>query len=121
MDYKGGEGTALETIALLETRLQRLEFYTTGSSGPGESIEGGSPQEKQENVQARLQRIEAGLQQLAAQSQVVRDILNLRKMFIRSISASEAYILQTAATLSYFPPRLQKTTSRLSPVRNSWP
>jgi len=79
MGTQGRDETALETIALLETRLQRLDFYTTGSDGPCKPTEELASQEKQENVQSRLQRIETGLQQLAAQSQAVRDILKLCK------------------------------------------
>lgn len=86
MGSKGGDATALETIALLETRLQRLEFYTTGSDGPQDSTEELSSQEKQENIQSRLRRVETGLQQLAAQSQVVRDILKLCKTITHPIS-----------------------------------
>ena len=97
MATKGGDATALETIALLEIRLQRLEFYTTGSDGIQESSEGVPAQEKQDNVQARLQRIEAGLQQLAAQSHVVRDILKLCKVFFLPVSVQDTHYLQTAA------------------------
>jgi len=83
MDTEGVDATASKTIALLETRLRRLEFYTTGTDGsqePTEDLPSQETETKQENVQARLQRIEAGLQQLAAHSQVVRDILKLCKI-----------------------------------------
>lgn len=119
MGTKGGDA-ALETIALLETRLQRLEFYTTGSDGSQRSTDELSSQEKQENIPSRLQRIETGLQQLAAQSQVVRDILRLCKTTVYAISVSRAYIDQTAVTPRSSLQSLQRMTMPVSPARSNW-
>jgi hypothetical protein len=82
MADSGGEKTAAETIALLEIRLQRLEFYVTGSVDVEHSNPPPSGEKKQEDIYQRLQRIEVFLQKLAIQSKAARDALKICKVIL---------------------------------------
>ena len=79
MSESSGIGTASDTISLLETRLQRIEFFVNGQDGFQTPVRELSSEAKHENIQPRLQRIEVALQKLAAQSRVIETILNLRR------------------------------------------
>ena len=68
---------AMETIDLLETRLQRIEFYVTGAPSPQDLTQDPSTRKNQKPVHLRLQRIEDQLQRIAFSSQVVREVLEL--------------------------------------------
>ena len=77
MATKGGDKIAIETIGLLESRLQRLAFYITGASEQDSLDEKHFADAKAESIQARLQQAEDRLQRLASTSQVVEEILSL--------------------------------------------
>ena len=79
MSGNGGVENASETISLLETRLQRIEYYVNGQDGLPNPVRKPSSQTKYEIIQTRLQRIEVALQKLASQSRVIEAILNLRR------------------------------------------
>ena len=64
------DGTALETIDLLESRLRRLEYVI----GQGNSLE-----EDKLSAAKRLDHLEHTLHQLASKSSVVQELLRLCK------------------------------------------
>ncbi|MCJ1287305.1 hypothetical protein MMC26_006653 [Xylographa opegraphella] len=77
MAVVGGNRVAVETIELLESRLQRLAFYTSGTIELESQDVNQSPDAKAESIQTRLQLAEDRLQRLASNSQVVEEILSL--------------------------------------------
>ena len=76
MDKTDEESIALETIELLEARLQRVEFFVKGTDDH-QGFEQIAIQGKEHSIQRRLQRLEQSLQKLASKSRVVRDTLDL--------------------------------------------
>ena len=79
MNENGDLETASETLSLLETRLQRVEFLVNGQNGFQAPTGELSSHAKHEAIQPRLQGIEVALQKLAAQSRIVQAILYLRR------------------------------------------
>ncbi|MCJ1433489.1 hypothetical protein MMC27_002851 [Xylographa pallens] len=77
MATEGGDKIAVETLGLLESRLQRLAFYITGANELDSLDEKHFADAKAESIQARLQQAEDRLQRLASTSQVVEEILSL--------------------------------------------
>ena len=69
--------TAWETIDLLQYRLQRLEFYLTGSDNGQEQLQKADNQGRGQGVLARLAKAENDLAQLASKSRLVHELLTL--------------------------------------------
>ena len=72
------DGTALETIDLLESRLQRIHFLLTGRSCADADVSSLARVESDNHVTAHLRELEDALLNLSATSHVAYDILNLR-------------------------------------------
>ena len=70
---------ALETLDALESRIERVGWYLSGSDEVEESLQQVAAQGRDQTVQARLARLENKLGQLSSKSQVVRDLLKLRQ------------------------------------------
>lgn len=72
------ENLVLETINLLEPRLERVCFLLTGRGleefDKPESVRGGS---SEDHVSSRLKNLDAALVKLSATSRVARDLLRL--------------------------------------------
>ena len=77
MAADGEDKVAIETIDLLESRLQRLAFYTIGTSELAQLDENHLVDAEAESIPARLQQAEDTLRRLASQSPVVTEILSL--------------------------------------------
>ena len=75
MDHDQDE-TALETIELLESRLQRVQFLLTGRTYPDSDVVGVAVG-NYECIPARLKSLENALLDLAATSRVAHDALSL--------------------------------------------
>lgn len=71
--------TALETLDALESRIQRVGWYLSGSDEVEESLQQVAAQGRDQIVQARLARLEHKLGQLSSKSQVVHDLLKFRQ------------------------------------------
>lgn len=69
--------TALETIELLESRLQRVQFLLTGRAFTDADVLGITGAGEDECIPARLKRLEKALTDLAATSRVAHDALSL--------------------------------------------
>lgn len=76
------DNTALETIALLEARLKRIEYAVCGHVDSA-TISG------DENASKRLADLEHSLHQIASKSRVIQELLKLR-MSLSSCSDSKA-------------------------------
>lgn len=83
--------TALATLDSLQARLQRVEWYLSGSDEAEDILRGVTAQGPDHSVQARLARLENGLRKLSLKSPVVRDLLKLRRylFFGSKFSANE--------------------------------
>jgi hypothetical protein len=68
------DGTALETIELLEARLKRIEYAVCGHANEATIS-------SSENATKRLANLEHSLHQLASKSRVIQDLLRLREYF----------------------------------------
>jgi hypothetical protein len=68
---------ALETLDALESRLQRVEWFLSGSDEAEESLHQVVARGRDQTVQGRLAGLESNLGKLSLNSQVVRDILVL--------------------------------------------
>ena len=69
----------LETIELLQYRLQRIEFLLTGSDDGQEQLHEVAARGRDHGVLARLAKVESDLTRLASKSTLVHDLLSLRK------------------------------------------
>jgi hypothetical protein len=67
--------TAVETIDLLEARLQRIEYAVCYP------IDEASLSSNKESATIRLQKLEHSLHQLASKSRVIQDLLRLRGFY----------------------------------------
>ena len=63
---------AIQSLKLLEWRLQRLEFFLTDVA-----LEDGK---KQASISTRVRRLEDAMQKLASDSPIAHDALSLRKV-----------------------------------------
>ena len=72
-----GNKTALDTIELLQYRLQRVEHYLTGSDDCQEQLQKVAAQGRDHGVIARLAQVEDKLSRLAAKLPFVHDLLSL--------------------------------------------
>ena len=70
--------TALATLNSLEARLQKVQWYLSGSDEVEDTLQGVIAQGQDYTVQARLARLENNLGKLSSRSSVVRDLLKLR-------------------------------------------
>ena len=70
--------TALATLDSLEARLQKVQWYLSGSDEVEDILRGVTAQGQGYTVQARLDRLENDLGKLSSASPVVRDLLKLR-------------------------------------------
>lgn len=70
--------TALATLDSLEARLQKVQWYLSGSNEMEDTLQGVVAQGQDYTVQARLARLENNLGKLSSRSPVVRDLLKLR-------------------------------------------
>lgn len=70
--------TALTTLDSLEARIQKVQWYLSGSDEVEDTLQGVTAQGQDYTVQARLLRLENELGKLSARSPVVRDLLKLR-------------------------------------------
>ena len=69
--------TALETLDALESRIQRVEWYLSGSDEVEDALQEVSAQGRDQTVQSRLARLENNLGKLSSSSQVVSGLLRL--------------------------------------------
>ena len=67
-----------QPLAALEFRLRRLEHYLTGDSIRPASGAPQTPKDKAQSIQARLERLERGVDELATRSVPVKELLYLR-------------------------------------------
>lgn len=74
---KAQDETALETIELLESRLQRVQFLLTGRAFADADVLGIAGAEDEDCIPARLERLEKALMDISATSRVAHDALNL--------------------------------------------
>ena len=70
----------IDTLSLLEWRLQRLEFVLNGDVQTNETEKQQAPSSST-SVMARVKKVEHSLQQLSLKSGVISDLIKLRKMF----------------------------------------
>lgn len=70
--------TALATLDSLEARLQKVQWYLSGSDEVEDTLQGVIVQGQDYTVQARLARLENNLSKLSSRSSVVQDLLKLR-------------------------------------------
>ena len=85
--------TALATLDSLQARLQRVQWFLSGSDEAEDVLRGVAAQGQDHTVQARLAQLENGLRKLSSKSPVVRDLLKLRwyLFFNCEFSANEEY------------------------------
>lgn len=71
--------TALATLQSLEARLQKVQWYLSGSGSDEveDTLRGVRAQGQDHTVQARLARLKNNLGKLCTRSPVVRDLLKL--------------------------------------------
>jgi hypothetical protein len=75
------DAVALQTLALLQQRLQRLEFLFTGKSNHQDDKDESDDEERDENdapVVQRVQKLQHGLNKLAAKFPHIANILRIR-------------------------------------------
>ena len=70
--------TALLTLESLEVRLQKVQWYLSGSDEADDILRGVISQGRDHTIQARLARLEDNLSKLCSRSPVVRNLLKLR-------------------------------------------
>lgn len=70
--------TALATLISLEARLQKVQWYLSGSDEAEDTLQGVVAQGQDGTLQARLAGLENELGKLSSRSPVVRDLLRLR-------------------------------------------
>lgn len=75
---KPPDNSALATLVSLEDRLQRLEWYLSGSDEVQDTLQRVAEQGRDRTVQARLAGLESSLERLSAQSPTVNTLLQLR-------------------------------------------
>ncbi len=69
--------TALATLDSLEARLQKIQWYLSGSDEAEDTLQKVTAQGQDYTVQARLARLEHDLGRLSSNSPVVADLLRL--------------------------------------------
>lgn len=69
--------TTLETIDLLQYRLQRIEYYLTGSEDSQEPLKKLAAQGREHGVLAQLAKVEHDLARLSSKSPLVHQLLSL--------------------------------------------
>ena len=79
---ENGTKTALLTLASLEARLQKVQWYLSGSDEADDILRGVISQGRDHTIQARLARLESNLSKLCSRSPVVRDLLKLRSYLL---------------------------------------
>lgn len=79
---KAQDETALETIELLESRLQRVQFLLTGRAFADADVLGIAGAEDEDCIPARLERLEKALMDISATSRVAHDALNLCQLLL---------------------------------------
>lgn len=70
--------TALATLDSLEARLQKVQWYLSGTDHVEDVLQKVIAQGQDYTVQVRLARLKNNLGKLSSRSPVVRDLLNLR-------------------------------------------
>lgn len=97
---------AMDTIDLLEARLERiilllsgmeppegeveLRKYVVAREGEGEGMKKGNNNLKEENVRARLVRLEKGLEKVIGGNRVLKELMGVcMKLFFRSFIKNE--------------------------------
>ena len=69
--------TASETIDLLQYRLQRIEYYLTGSDDGEDQLQKLAAQGREHGVLAQLAKVEHNLARLSSKSPLVHQLLSL--------------------------------------------
>ncbi|KAL2050482.1 hypothetical protein ABVK25_009316 [Lepraria finkii] len=116
--------TALETLDALESRIQRVGWYLSGSDVVEESLQQVAAQGRDQIVQARLARLENKLGQLSSKSQVVHDLLKFHTRHPdlfqptasdvpTTLSTSELLAIISSCATSY-----PTTASRLNAIKD---
>lgn len=82
MTMEGADGTASETLQLLQYRLRRIEFLLTGSDESKEQLEKTAAHAREDSLAARLARVENNLAKLASHSPSIDNLLTLRKLIL---------------------------------------
>ena len=67
----------LETIDLLQYRLQRIEYYLTGSDDGHQQLQNAAAKGRDHGIQARITQAENHLARIASQSPLAHDLLSL--------------------------------------------
>ena len=74
--------TATATLDDLQERLQRLEFFLSGSDAPQKPLEAAISQGRDYTITERMARLERKLNSMSEQSPVVHDLLQLRTLAV---------------------------------------
>lgn len=70
--------TALATLDSVEARLQKVQWYLSGTDEGEDTLREVTAQGQDYTVQARLARLENNLGKLSSRSPFIRDLLQLR-------------------------------------------
>lgn len=71
--------TACAMLDDLHHRLQRLEFFLSGSDDPQQTLEASIAKGRDHTITARLANLERTLSSMSEQSPVIHDLLQLRE------------------------------------------
>ncbi|CAF9942871.1 MAG: hypothetical protein ALECFALPRED_010170 [Alectoria fallacina] len=116
--------TALATLDSLEARLQKVQWYLSGSDEVEDILRGVTAQGQGYTVQARLDRLENDLGKLSSASPVVRDLLKLRASYPDLFHPTARDIPTTLSTpeilaiVNSCAPSYQTTASRLNAIKD---
>ncbi|KAL4964903.1 putative nuclear distribution protein RO10 [Aspergillus stella-maris] len=98
-DLSTPESTTLNTLTLLETRLNRLTYLLTGdTSWSGVAEAPSKPRNIDETVARRLEKLESDLERLRAREGVVGDLLGVYDRFPDLFKPSSSSLSQSSTT-----------------------
>ena len=80
------DSTALATLNSLEDRIEKIEWYLSGSNEAADVLQHVVDQGRDNTVKARLGRLESNLDRLTVRSPVLDSLLKLCKMTITLFS-----------------------------------
>lgn len=91
-------GTGITTLENLQYRLQRLEYFISGSDNAQEPLEAVISKGREHNITSQLAKLEKTLHSLSEQSPIIDELLQLR-MSPWALSGSDLVHIERAADL----------------------
>ncbi|KAL8653872.1 MAG: hypothetical protein Q9210_001846 [Variospora velana] len=120
--------TSITTLENLQYRLQRLEYFISGSDNAQEPLEGVISKGREHNITSQLAKLEKTLHSLSEQSPIIDELLQLQAAYPSLFHPSSSDLDSPPSTLSIeeisavvtaHAPLYPLTASRLTSIRDT--